>query len=250
VRAAERAHHRLQNSQEETPMLRRNGLLILGVIVLLAIGIMGAYAGFYDTETAAENSLVAGTLDLTVNDENDPITQHFEVSDIAPGYDSGYMVWCLKNVGSIPGQPSVEFSAITNDENGTTEPEDEAELEAYASTEGELGQYLKPTIGFAKCSWSVPSRLYGIWQAGPEHPWGIPGVNGLGGNTYFGTAGTGGGTFPVLNQDETIGFFMKVVLDEDLQLWDGTQWVDMNDNLIQSDGVSFDIIFHLDQATP
>ncbi len=229
-------------------MLRRKGLLMLGIIALLAIGATGAFADFFDVETAEDNSILAGTLDLTVNDENDPLSMHFDVSDVAPGYDSGYEVWCLKNVGTIPGQPSVEFSVIVNDENGTTEPEDEAEAESYASTEGELGQYLKPTIGFAPCGWSVPSRLYGIWQTGPEHPWGTPGVNGLSGNTYFGTAGTGGGTFPVLNQNETIGFFMKVVLEDDLRLWDGTHWIDMNDNLIQSDGVSFDIIFHLDQA--
>jgi predicted ribosomally synthesized peptide with SipW-like signal peptide len=227
-------------------MIRKNTLLILGLILVLAIGATGAFAQFTDTETSTDNTFEAGTLDLTVNDENDPITMHFEVSNIAPGYDSGYQVWCLKNVGSVPGQPYVEFSAITNDENGTNEPEDIAEAEAYASTDGELGQYLHYTIGVGPCGWSVPSLLSSQWQTGPVHPWGTPGLNALSGNTYF--QGPTGYKFPVLNQDETYGFFMKVSLDENLRIWDGTKWVEMDDNLIQSDGVAFDIIFHLVQV--
>jgi predicted ribosomally synthesized peptide with SipW-like signal peptide len=227
-------------------MLRKNTLLILGLVIVIAIGVTGAFAQFTDTETSTDNSFEAGTLDLTVNDQDDPITMHFEVSNIAPGYDSGYQVWCLKNVGSVPGQPYVEFSVITNDENGTNEPEDIAEAEAYASTEGELGQYLKYTIGVGPCGWSVPSLLSSQWQTGPVHPWGTPGLNALGGNSYF--QGPTGYKFPVLNQNETYGFFMKVSLDDNLRIWDGTKWVEMDDNLIQSDGVAFDITFHLDQA--
>jgi hypothetical protein len=76
-----------------------------------------------------------------------PLNMKFSVSDIAPGYDGGYLVWCLKNAGTISGQPYVEFSAITNDENGGNEPESIAEGMPFAHPEGELGQYLKYTIG-------------------------------------------------------------------------------------------------------
>ena len=219
-------------------------LSVLAVIAAL-VGV-GAYGIFTDQETSESNSLTAGTLDLKVNDEDDPITLKYSISDIAPGYDSGYQVWCLKNTGSVPGQPHVEFSTIINNENGTNEPEDAAEAETYARAAGELGQYLKYTIGMAPCGWSVPSKLISEWQTGPQHPWGIPGLDGLSGNTYFN--GPTGYQFPVLSNGESVGFFMKVKLDEDLRMWDGTKWLDMDDNLIQSDSVEFDITFHLEQA--
>lgn len=207
------------------------------------------YSVFNDTETSSGNTLTAGTLDLTVDNQNDPITQHFAVTDVKPGYDSGYKVWCLKNTGNIPGQPYVEFSSITNSENGVNEPESVAETQSYASaTEGELGQYLKTTIGVGPCNWTVPSLLISQSDTGPHHPWGTPGLNGLSGNSYF--KGPTGYKFPVLNAGDTYGFFMKTSVDSDVRIWNGTGWVDANDNIIQSDGVGFDIIFHLDQVTP
>ena len=217
-------------------------LITIIAVSAIAIGATGAY--FSDSEVVAENTFAAGTLDLKVNDADGPVSEKFEVASIAPGYDSGYKVYCLKNTGTVPGQPSVEFSAMINSENGASGPEIEAETESYASSEGELGQYMKYTIGHGPCGWSVPSRVVGQSQTGPVHPWGIPGLNGLSGNTYF---GEGGSKFPVLSQGETIGFFIKANISDDIQRWDGTKWLDVNDNIIQSDSLEFDITFHLDQ---
>jgi hypothetical protein len=198
-----------------------------------------------------------------------------------PGDDTGYYKWCLRNAGSIPGKVSVTFSVVVNNENTVVEPETAAEGQPYASSpDGELGQYLKPgiepeiaeangatiierhddegwyiasvdseidtggTIGWGPCGWSVPSRLYSVWQAGPPHPWGIPGLMNLSGNTY-GTLSYLSGD--VLNPGEEVGFFFRVKLDSDLQLWDGTKWVDIDDNLIQSDSAQFNITFKLEQ---
>lgn len=210
-------------------------------------GITRAY--FSDTEKSTGNTFAAGTLDLKVNAQDDPITMIFSVGDVAPGYDSGYQVWCLENTGTIPGQPYVSFSAIPNNENGViVDTESKAELESYARPDGELGQYLKYTIGVGPCTWSVPSLLISDWQTGPAHPWGIPGLDGLAGNTYF--KGPIGYKFPVLNQNEKYGFFMKVSVEPDMRRWDGTKWLDVDDNIIQSDEVAFDITFHLDQVEP
>lgn len=214
--------------------------IILGITSVLAIGATTAY--FSDTEISSGNTFTAGTLDLKVNDLDGPVvTMNF--SNMKPGDSTGYRVYCLKNTGTIPAQPYVEFSTIINKENGLFGPENLIDL---TSGVGELGQYLKPTIGVGPCNWTVPSLLISEWQTGPQHPWGIPGLNSLSGNSYF--KGPSGYKFPILNQNETYGFFIKLDLDTNLKVWDGTKWLEQDDNIIQSDGVIFDMMFHLEQA--
>lgn len=226
----------------------KNWLPVIFTMLVIAVLIgIGAFGMFSDAEAVTENRFVAGTLDLKVDDQDTPITMKFSVSNIAPGYDSGYLVWCLKNAGTISGRPYIEFSTITNSENGENEPESIAEGMPYARPEGELGQYLKYTIGVGPCNWSVPSLLESQWQTGPSHPWGVPGLDALSGETKF--KGPTGYVFPVLNPGETYGFFLKVSLDENLRLWDGTQWIDIDDNIIQTDEIDFDIIFHMAQIS-
>ena len=265
-------------------MRKGNITVLLGVLIMASAAMIvgaGTFAYFNDTETSTGNTFEAGTLDLEVGSS---VVMHIELSNMKPGDDTGYYRWILKNVGTLPGKVSVTFSVVINNENGIVEPEQNAEAQWYASTEGELGQYLKPgvhpdeipddamsyvtiierndeegwfiaevsakvdtggTIGWGPSGWSCPSRLYSQWQAGPPHPWGTPGLNGLGGKTY-GTLGY----LPddILNPGQEVAFFFRVKLDSDLKLWDGTKWVDINDNLIQSDSVEFDIIFRLEQV--
>jgi len=216
--------------------------ILIGLMTMvLAVGLVGAgaFAVFSDTETSEDNTFTAGTLDLKVDGQDNPAAS-YSLGDMKPG-DSVCYTWCLKNVGSIPGVPSVEFSAITNNENGTNDPEDDAEAQSYASAGGELGEYLKTCTGYAPCSWgcTISNHLYCNWQTGPTHGWGTPGLNGVGGQTL---------TLPVLNPGDTVGFILQMSLEDDLQLWDGCGWHDIDDNIIQSDSVEFDIIFHLDQA--
>jgi predicted ribosomally synthesized peptide with SipW-like signal peptide len=245
------------------------------VISILALGIgWGTYSLFIDTETSSGNTFTAGTLDLTVDGQDDPDVMYITLPNMKPGDDTGYYKWVLKNVGTLPGKLSVTFSVITNNENGVNEPELAAESQPYAhSTDGELGQYLKPgvepwnlpsgvtiierndeegwfiaevseevdtggTIGWGPKGWSVPSTVISQWQAGPPHPWGTPGLNGFGGKTY---------TYGTLSPGAEIAFFFRVKLDSDLQRWDGTKWLDVDDNIIQSDIASFSITFRLEQ---
>jgi predicted ribosomally synthesized peptide with SipW-like signal peptide len=153
-------------------------------------------------------------------------------------------------------------------------------------TNGELGQYLKPgihpddipddvkpyvkiierndeegwwigevsaevdtggTIGWGPKGSSVPSNLYSQWQTGPRHPWGTPGLNCLGGKTY-GTLGYLPGD--ILAPGQEVAFFFRVVLDSNLQIWNGCNWVEVDDNIIQSDSVTFTITFTLEQIPP
>ena len=179
----------------------------LTLIVAASIAIVGATRSvFSDTEQVLGNTFSAGTLDLKV-DDTDGTIEKITFTNIAPGFDSQYRVFCLKNTGTVSGQPSIQFSQITNEENGVNAPEAIAELEPYASIEGELGQYLKYTIGIAPCNWSVPSNLISEWSTGPQHPWGIPGINNLSGETFF--QGPTGSKFPVLGENEEYGFFIR-----------------------------------------
>lgn len=213
-------------------------LAMIAVISSTAVGATQAY--FSDTETSTGNTLAAGTLDLKVNDADSPVVV-LSYSDMKPGDSTGYQVYCMKNTGSVTGTASVEFSAIINNENGANTPENIAETDpSIGFAEGELGQYLKRGFGWGPCNWSVPSIVLSDWQTGPAHPWGIPALNGVGGQTF---------TYSTpLNTNQEIGFFFKLDLENDLRRWDGTKWIDIDDNVIQSDSVVFDMSFHLDQT--
>lgn len=218
-------------------------VLVIAVVALMVGGATFVY--FNDSETSSGNTFTAGTLDLKVDGEDDPNIVSVTLNNMKPGDNTGYYKWVLKNAGTQPGKPSVTFSIIVNDDNGLIEPEQKAGDTTGGAGEGELGQYLKPTIGQGPKNWTVPSTLYSVWQTGPPHSWGTPGLNGLGGKTY----GQGVGfTFPVLGPGEEVAFFLKLQLDANLRIWTGTTWVEVDDNIIQSDSVKFDMTFRLDQS--
>ena len=87
------------------------GLAIAALIVIALVG-AGTWAYFSDTESSTNNSLTAGTLDLTVDGGNTAVTT-FSVTGKAPG-DSGSGSTTLANAGNLSGELDVTFSAITN----------------------------------------------------------------------------------------------------------------------------------------
>jgi len=210
-------------------------------IALILMASLFATAGtmtwFNDTETSYGNIATAGTLDLKVNDEDNPITVHVDLSDMAPGdgWDGGVggsirYCWTLKNVGSITGQPWVEIGSMTNKEHGLEEPEKGAPGENNGQP-GELGDYLKVRWG------RVGSGCY-ITMTMSGYP-GFHTLNSIGGKT-IGTSGSdfSGYPFAPLAQDESVDFVIYVTLPPD------------TGNCVQGDSVEFDITFHLDQIQP
>jgi len=79
----------------------------------------GTYAAFSDTEESNDNSLSAGTLDLTAGDTN---TISFTSSDIKPT-DDGTADLDLNNSGSVNGDLSIEVSSVKSTEGDDTDSE-------------------------------------------------------------------------------------------------------------------------------
>ncbi len=261
---------------------------IIGIVSAIVIG--GTIAYFSDTETSSGNTFITGTLDLKVDDNDDPNVVHVTLSNMKPGDDSGYYKWVLKNVGSLPGILSVTFGTMNDQENGINTPESIAEAEPYGKlgarptlghpTNGELSEFIKPGIhpddiweeakpyttiierndeegwfiaqvskevntggscGWGPKNWSVPSIVISQWAVGPKTNYGYFGLKSWENKTF---------TYGTLAPGAEIAFFFKAKLESNLQAWDGTKWWDINDNVIQSDSVQFDLTFRLEQVTP
>jgi len=230
--------------------------LCMSIMLILIAGMFagaGTMAYFNDTEEVGQHTMEAGTLDLEVG-SSAPIT--ISIQNIAPGWSKTYS-WTLTNTGSITGVVKVEFSPVTEYENGENEPESIAEDMTFTPAgcgpqtvgiedSGELGYFLKAN---GRRGWIYPG--IGGWQVGVPCPnsWAANGygLHACGGNTYL-----LGRTYEEakLGPGESCTFTLELSLDENLRTWDGCGWHDIDDNVIQSDSVEFTIIFHLEQVEP
>ena len=191
-------------------------LAIIGAVSAIVVGATTAY--FSDTETLSGNTFTAGTLDLTVDDEN-PYTEHITVDNIKPGWARQWVFW-LKNTGNLDGKLSIEFSDIINNDNGLTEPESDVDSTG-GDGEGELGEYLEAA--------STLRHWVGGQIVDQPEPFSWTKLNDLGGQTF---------TSYTLAADEADA--QQFILDLKLPLDVG--------NIVQSDSVEFDIIFKLEQV--
>ena len=193
------------------------------LISLFTIAIVGALIGggvtalFFDTEEVGQNVFTAGTLDLEVGGGN-PVS--FTLGNMQPGDSQQYSLR-LTNTGSIPGELSVEFGSMTNNDNGLTEPESDVDSTG-GDGEGELGQYLEIVI---------------VASTQPVPPGGTKTVL-----FWAPLNGVGGTTVDVPEQWGLLEAGELVELKITFRLPDNTG------NIVQSDSVAFDIILHLEQA--
>jgi predicted ribosomally synthesized peptide with SipW-like signal peptide len=196
-------------------------LSVIGAAAAIAIGATVAY--FSDTETSTGNTFTTGTLDLKVNNQDDPVVIHITRINLIPyprwshNYGGDFTV---RNTGSIPGQVWMEIKNIKNYENDCLDPEVEAgDITCEpGTTDGELGGLLYINIKRNSSPWTT----YG-------------GFNPL--NNAEGVRVNG----PILNPGDSI----PINFDLEWDTHSGTQ-----DNKGQGDSIEFDIVFHLDQVTP
>ncbi|MDR7301158.1 TasA family protein [Haloactinomyces albus] len=112
----------------------RNKKLVVGLggvsAVAAAVALSaGTFAAFTDSEQRGAIA-TAGTMDLQVQDNNgDLFGENGTVNvpgTVVPGETLGSATFTLKNAGDVAGNLSFDYKAVTNDENGLTDPEKDA----------------------------------------------------------------------------------------------------------------------------
>lgn len=198
-------------------------------IAILAIGIAAAlsggmiYAWFSDTDSTPGNNFVAGKLDLTIGGEG---AAPIDIDLVYPGwgvvggpYESDTLseatvVYIIKNVGDINGVLYFNIDHLVNNENGVADPENGVDTSTN-DDEGELGEYLFVSIGVTVDGGTEVQKL-------------IPTkVNGLPAAVALELADLGAG------EEVTVTFHFSVPITVG--------------NIIQSDSVTFDAVFTLEQ---
>ena len=215
---------------------------LMTLVAVLTVSGAGSFAYFSDTETSQGNTFTAGTLDLKVLDAlgetwlDDPVPAVISagyldseseigniINNMKPG-DKGFIIVPIKNDGSVDGVAQLQLTNLVDYENGVNDPECEAEGGIWDGTtcsncatgcgdlEGELSQNMKVVIKYGEGPYALitSGKLYDLADDLIE-------LGDL-------AAGEEKGVKMVFSIKDTVG------------------------NIIQSDSVEFDIIFHLEQA--
>ncbi|HEX7456683.1 MAG TPA: TasA family protein [Candidatus Nanoarchaeia archaeon] len=94
-------------------------MLTIAIVAVVGFAVTRAY--FSDTETSSGNTITAGTIDISV-DDNNPWTGNFAISDMKPS-NVEYKTFTITNVGSNPARIWKHIKDVDTEENGVTEPE-------------------------------------------------------------------------------------------------------------------------------
>lgn len=133
--------------------MNRRRMLVGGLIITatLAGAAAGSFALFSDTETGTDSSFTVGTLDMDIDGNNgDPAAfDNFAVTNIgADGTVSGGKTWTINNTGSIDGELTFSLASLTNTENGCNEPEALVDVtcDTPGDGQGELGDAVSVVV--------------------------------------------------------------------------------------------------------
>lgn len=212
--------------------MKRILLSVFSISLALVLAVGATVAVFSDTETSEGNTFTAGTLDLKVDGEDDGSTvAHIELSDMKPG-DTAQYQWTLSNTGSLSGQPWIEIVNLVDNDNNCNEPESDVDGSCGdpGPGEGELSPNLLMQInaagstGYEHPNAQVCFDASGTGRICPLDFWASYGQ--VGQSEVWEVIGPGSSTAPMVLEfsiPESVG------------------------NIIQSDSVEFDIVFHLDQ---
>lgn len=199
------------------------GLTLAAVLVIAAVG-GSTWAYFSDTESSANNTLSAGTMDLNINGGNSAVTT-FSVSSAAPG-DSGNGSSILANAGNMSGELDILFSAVTN-----TGGAGGGEFEDGVGNLGAVAQIAVYIDVDSSNTWSSGDIGLKSDATTYAHPTALnyDFINNYGGDTW-----------------DAIETMAAAASDKFVVAW---QLPTSAGNNIQGDSVSFDITFTLEQAT-
>lgn len=228
-------------------------LMVIVAVAAVSVGATGAY--FSDQETVAGNTFTAGSLDLTVDGQNDPVSFSFTGNDLKPGVQVNAGTVELKNTGSLDGLLSIKVTNPTSDEGQLFEPE---------LTAGDIaGQEIDPTGYDANSGdgelWDLSAiKIYFDINNNGVMEWNEPVVaNAL--HTDM-TTGSGyrllldtnlwtanQGYDGILSNNETVKLGVLVTLKEDASLRSQPQYNLLSNNMTMGDSMSFDLVVGLSQ---
>jgi predicted ribosomally synthesized peptide with SipW-like signal peptide len=213
------------------------GSLALATAAVLAGG--ATYAKFNDTEQGQSQSVVSGTFSLDTVNPNLAPTFPINITNAKPAsvwsvLAGGTKQIIVQNTGSLPGNLSVNVANVVDSENGCLDPETEAgdTTCGTGATDGELSSQQLLSVRTSTARHNVinigPIHLDLGWTCDPV----LPGTF----QTVAGSANPGAFSFG------TLGAGAAKCLTAFTYLPDQA-----NNNLVQSDSVTFDVAMHLDQ---
>src|SRR4030067_1924679 len=101
--------------------MKRIFVSILTIAIVAVVGFAVTRAFFSDTETSEENTITAGTIDISVN-ENNPWSEPVTISDMKPSYVR-WTKHVVRNVGNNPLKLWKHIKDVTTSNNGWSESE-------------------------------------------------------------------------------------------------------------------------------
>jgi len=189
------------------------------IIAVSSFSFLLTKAYFSDKKTSNGNKFTVGTLNLQVGGSEGSKIEPFIISDLGSSQIAGQKIWTLKNNGSLPGQLVINFENIANSENGCNTPESEVDQNCNnpGIGEGELGNVI-----------SANFYIDNVLKVG------VP-LNETGAQTLV-NYWKDGSTILVLEPNQQVELKME--------------WFESASygNEIQSDSLSFDTIFNLQQV--
>ncbi len=195
--------------------------ILLSMLAIAAVSIAAfesTKALFSDQETSVGNTFTAGTLDLKVDGKDgDSVATRYTIENVQPGFNEMVGQIKVKNSGSIDGKYWIEIANVINNENECNAPEVNIGDTTCDETEGELGDKISGYFQENISPWSHLSPSFSSLNA----------ADGVSMKTASGMLLAG--------EERPFVLYAK---------WLPTD----SDNMAQGDNVSFDIIFHLEQA--
>lgn len=194
-------------------------LSLLAIFAVSYFSFVLTRAYFTDKKVSSGNKFTVGTLNLQVGDSQSNQVEPFVISDLGSGEIKGQKIWKIKNAGSLPGEFILNIKNLLNNENGCNSPESQVDQTCSdpGIAEGELGNIISLSISIDNVNKiTFPVNSIGLNQL--ENYW---------------------------NQSTN-----KIVMTPGQESEIKIEWFTSQDygNEIQSDSLSFDLDFNLQQS--
>lgn len=145
-------------------------IIIIGVVS--SIGFVSTRALFSDSITKSGSSFTIGTLDLDISGEDG---KSVSINNIGTTAElNGEKSWVVNNKGSITGRLYIKIANLKNLENGCNEPESIVDSTCGSADKGELGDTLIVKFyvdGVEKASINLSNgsdlKLKQMWESAP-----------------------------------------------------------------------------------